>query len=210
MEDEVALLSRVCPDRLVKELLALLLFCTSAPLSAMAAPWNLPQPITDKNTRIQYRYTVNGEQSRGTISGVQGRAWVDGMDFREVRTAIDIPIPKLSGALGQFGESLGGLLDAVELPPAHLALSRIRGVCAPEQVKSTGACKGTAEGTATFGQMKRPVSFPIVVSRVSRGFRIEGAGEFEPPRSNEMGPGSVFALVDRAQVSFSIELPDRP
>jgi hypothetical protein len=176
--------------------------------AAFATPWNLPQAITDKNSKIQYRYVAHGTPTQGVLSGVSGKAWLSGGDSQLVRAELLIPIPKLSGALGELGESFGGLLDAVELPPAHLSITRLNGLCTPQQAELKGACRATAEGEAQFGGIKRSVSFPLTVSRGHGGYRLEGAGSFDPSQAQADSSAALLGMIERADLKFTIDLPD--
>ncbi|MFM1847793.1 MAG: hypothetical protein RL417_1267 [Pseudomonadota bacterium] len=156
--------------------------CGSPPAFGVGE-WQLPQEITDSNTKVSFEVDSTWHLVEGKTAGLHGRIWLENSaDPLSVRIEAAIPVGRFDTDSKSRDEKLRKVMHAARYPEVIFRgreLTAREPGCNPAQIALGAGCKFEIGGELVIGAVSREVLLPIVAERTPEGFAVSGELEIE-------------------------------
>lgn len=176
---------------------------------SLAAPWGLPQDITDQNMKIVFEVHSPWNILDGTAEQVSGKVSLANNEIPSSLLA-DVSVQNIDYSAGL---SVAGRLVAVWLrenppTPAKFVIANSKLDCTPETLSAQTPCKGSVDGELTIWAKSYKIDVPIEMKQDEKGFLLEGVKEIKWGDYGFGDPNSTLANIQPViDLNFSITLP---
>ena len=190
-------------------LLALLSQTLFAVLTCIAAPWNLPQQLTDQNMSIKFEVHAPWNILDGIANEVSGKiSLLNNKDPGSLLADISVEKLKYKAGVSVAGRLVSVWLKSNPPTPAKFVIGKSSLACTPETISKESPCKGTVYGKLTIWEKDYNIDVPIEMKPVDAGYLLEGVKEIKFGEYGFGDPESTIAsLKPVIDLNFSIQVP---
>jgi len=177
-------------------------------MQAAAQSWNLPQDITDNNTKVTFEVDSTWHLVEGKTSKLSGKVWLDKpADPKSVRALIHFPVRAFDTDGEGRDERMREVMAAESYPEVAFEALGVDGLCSPSELQTVTSCAALLYGKLTIRGVSKEVLIPINVSRLGTAFKIAGKQELKWGEYGVEDPSIFIAkLKPVVTVSFEVEL----
>ena len=176
---------------------------------SFAAPWGLPQVLTDQNVKIVFEVHAPWNILDGTAKQLSGQlALADNSKPGNLNANISVQDLDYSAGLSVAGQLVGAWLRANPPTPAKFVIGKSSLSCTPETISAQSPCKGSVDGQLTIWAKSYAIDIPIEMKHNDKGFLLEGVKEIKWGDYGFGDPSSTISNLEPViELNFSIELP---
>lgn len=175
---------------------------------SLAEAWNLPQQISDTNTKIKFEVDSTWHMVHGTVSGLGGKVWLaNPQDASSIQAEVTIPVAQFDTANSSRDSRLREVMAAEAFSEVKLHLQAAPEICKPQDLNASGACQGILLGTLEIRGMKRELRLPYQMTKVDSHYIVSGKFTFEWGAFGVEDPSILIARVKpEVAVTYEVKL----
>ncbi len=181
------------------------------PPSAVARQWGweIPQKLSDSNTRVTFEVDSTWHLVKGVTSGVEGSVWLaDSSDPLSIRATLKFPVGKFMTGRDSRDERMREVMNSNQFPDVTLALEAFEPLCAPENCTPSTPCAVTLRARLSIRGSEKLVILAGILTREPEHVTISGDTRFSWADYGVEDPSILVAKLDpEVVVSFSVRLP---
>lgn len=189
--------------RIPQAVVVLLSLCSLLTQVARADTWQLPEQLTDSNTRVTFVVDSTFHTVHGTTKNISGLAkLVDKRDPLSIHVNLSIPVSLFNTDSESRDERLREVMAANLFAHVAFTATRLSENCAPEKITATTPCQGEMKGLLTIRDVTKEVRLPTTISKTLDFYTIKGDLPITWSEYNVEDPSILIARLDPTVTIF--------
>lgn len=190
-----------------------LLLCMACPRPLSADPvkwgWDLPQPISDSNTKITFEVDSTWHLIKGETAGIAGRVWLaNPRDELSIRARFDLPVARFDTDGEMRDERMREVMDSEHAPYVSLSLDSLRPSCDPASFSASQSCPVELAVKLTIRGTERPMTLHGTLQKHGSDVVLAGESRFSWLDFGVEDPSILVAKLDpEVAVTYSVTIP---